>query len=70
MQTFKRVVSKQFVDNFEAVAERYNLRGLGQYDEAKVAARRDLENAEVCFAAMASYEPGAPKPAARRGFGE
>lgn len=70
MQTFKRVVPQQFVDDFETVAERYSLLGLGQYNEAKVAARHDLENAEVCFAAMASYEPDTPKPAARRVFGE
>lgn len=53
MQTSKRVVSQQFIDDFEAVATRYNLRELGQYEEAKAAARRDLKSAEVCFAAMA-----------------
>lgn len=47
------MASKQFVANFEAVAERYKLRELGEYELAKQAARRDLENAEVCFAAMA-----------------
>lgn len=46
-------VSQQFVDGFEAVAARYNLRELGEYEAAKEAARRDLENAEVCFSAMA-----------------
>lgn len=46
-------VNKQFVDDFEAVATRYNLRELGEYELAKAAARRDLENAEVCFAAIA-----------------
>lgn len=45
--------SKQFADDFEAVAEHYKLRELGQYEEAKQAARRDIEAAEVCFAAMA-----------------
>ncbi len=45
--------SKQFVADFEAVATRYRLRELGEYEAAKAAARRDLENAEVCFAAMA-----------------
>ena len=45
--------SKQFVADFEAVATRYNLRELGEYELAKAAARRDLENAEVCFAAIA-----------------
>ena len=47
------MASKQFVADFEAVALRYNLRELGEYEAAKEAARRDLENAEVCFAAMA-----------------
>ena len=46
-------VTEQFVADFEAVAARYNLRELGEYDQAKAAARRDMENAEVCFAAMA-----------------
>lgn len=54
MRTSKPVaVPQQFVDDFEAVAARYNLRELGQYDEAKAAARRDMENAEVCFSVMA-----------------
>ena len=54
MQTFERkTVSQQFVDNFETVAARYRLRELGEYEAAKAAARHDLENAEVCFAAMA-----------------
>lgn len=49
-------VSKQFVADFEAVALRYNLRELGEYETAKQAARRDLENAEACFAAMAKED--------------
>lgn len=54
MQTSKPVtVTEQFAADFEAIAARYKLRELGEYDEAKAAARRDLENAEVCFAAMA-----------------
>lgn len=47
------MASRQFVADFEAVATRYNLRECGEYDEAKAAARRDMENAEVCFAKMA-----------------
>lgn len=46
-------MSRKFVADFELVATRYNLRELGQYEEARAAARRDLESAEVCFAAMA-----------------
>ena len=54
MQTSKSVtVTEQFVADFEAVATRYKLRELGEYEAAKAAARRDLESAEVCFAAMA-----------------
>ena len=49
-------VSKQFVDDFEVVAARYNLRELGEYETAKEAARRDLENAETCFAALAKED--------------
>jgi len=49
-------VSKQFVADFEAVALRYNLRELGEYEAAKEAARRDLENAETCFSAMAKED--------------
>ena len=50
------MASKQFVADFEAVALRYNLRELGEYETAKEAARRDLENAEACFAALAKEE--------------
>lgn len=46
-------VTEQFVADFEAVAARYKLRELGEYEAARAAARRDMENAEVCFAAMA-----------------
>lgn len=53
----KRVsVSKTFADDFEAVAARYNLRELGEYEDAKKAARRDIESAETCFAAIAKEE--------------
>jgi hypothetical protein len=46
-------VSKQFAADFEDVARHYRLRELGEYDEAKEAARRDIEAAKMCFAAMA-----------------
>lgn len=45
-------VNKQFVADFEAVCTRYNLT-TEEREEAKQAARRDLENAQVCFAALA-----------------
>lgn len=51
------MASKQFVADFEAVAVHYKLRELGQYDEAKAAARRDMPNAIVCFASMAKDVP-------------
>ena len=55
--TPKRVtVTKQFVDNFEKVAECYNLKELGEYDLAKEAARRDIESADVCFASIAGED--------------
>lgn len=47
------MVSKQFVADFELVAEHYRLRELGEYDDAKQAARQDLVAAAEAFAAMA-----------------
>lgn len=47
------MASKQFVADFEAVATRYKLRELGEHESAKAAARRDMDAAEVCFAAIA-----------------
>lgn len=46
-------VTKQFANDFELVAEHYGLNELGEYEEAKQAARHDLEVAQVSFAAMA-----------------
>lgn len=48
-----KIVPRQFHDDFEAVAERYNLRELGEYEEAKQAARNDLDNAIITFSKMA-----------------
>lgn len=53
MRASRQIVSQQFVDDFEAVASRYKLREFGEYELAKAAARRDLDAAEVCFAAIA-----------------
>ena len=47
------IVPQQFIDDFEKVAARYRLRELGEYEEAKAAARRDMGNAAVCFREMA-----------------
>lgn len=53
MSTSKKTVSKQFADDFEAVATHYKLRECGEYEAAKEAARRDLDNAATCYAALA-----------------
>lgn len=45
--------TRQFSEDFELVAAHYRLKELGEYDEAKRAARNDLEAAQVSFAAMA-----------------
>lgn len=45
-------VSRQFAEDFDAVCTRYGLTPK-EREEAKQAARRDLESAIVCFAAMA-----------------
>lgn len=47
-------VTQQFIADFEFVAEYYNLRALGEYEQAKESARRDLKNAIECYAAIAS----------------
>ena len=56
MPISKCVVSQKFVDDFELVATRYNLRELGEYEEAKEAARRDIENAISTYAQLAKEE--------------
>lgn len=48
-----KAVPRQFVDDFETVAEHYGLRHIGEYLIAKDAARDDLENAIVTYAALA-----------------
>lgn len=47
------VVSQGFVDDFELVAAHYELKKHGEYDLAKDLARKDLDNAIVCYAEMA-----------------
>ncbi len=46
-------VPSSFVSDFEAVAIRYRLHDLGEYAEAKQAARGDMDAAIVCFEIMA-----------------
>lgn len=47
-------VSRKFVADFETVATRYKLLELGEYADAKEAARRDIEAAQEAFAAIAA----------------
>lgn len=44
---------RQFVEDFELVAERYHLRELGEYELAKSAARADLEAAITTYRSLA-----------------
>jgi len=46
--------NRQLVQDFDLVAEHYGLKELGEYDEARQAARNDIESAKICFAAMAA----------------
>lgn len=48
------MVSKRFAADFETVAAHYNLRELGEYADAKEAARRDIEAAQEAFAVIAA----------------
>lgn len=47
------IVPQGFIDDFEKVVAHYRLRELGEYEEAKAHARRDLEGALVCFRSLA-----------------
>ena len=49
------MASKQFVADFDTVCARYGLTE-AEKQEAREAARRDLENAETCFAALAKED--------------
>lgn len=53
-----RIASKQFVADFELVAEHYDLKALGEYDQVKQIARNDMVNAVPCFASMAAQIRG------------
>jgi len=47
-------VSREFLKQFDLVARHYRLAELGELEEAKAAARGDMESAEKCFAALAA----------------
>jgi hypothetical protein len=47
------MAKREFVQNFNKVARFYRLEELGEIEEAKECARRDMEAAEVCYAAIA-----------------
>jgi len=53
MRTSK-VVPRQFVEDFELVADHYGLKHISEYFPAKEAARNDLENAVICYAHLAN----------------
>lgn len=53
MSTSEVKVTKQFQQDFMLVAKHYMLEELGELETAKQAARGDMENAEICYAAMA-----------------
>lgn len=44
---------KQFVDDFEFVAAHYRLAELGEYDEAKLTAKNNIADAQICFSVLA-----------------
>ena len=48
-----KIVPREFVNDFEAVANHYQLKALGEYETAKQAARADLDNAITTYAALA-----------------
>lgn len=50
----KTAATKQFVSDFDLVTNYYGLRALGEYEDAKQAARRDIEGATIAFASLAA----------------
>lgn len=46
-------VPKQFMDDFETVADFYRLKELGEYDTAKAAVKRDTQAAIVTYSRLA-----------------
>lgn len=53
-QSPRVAVPPRFVADFELVAAHYNLKALGEYEEAKQAARNDMDSAITCFARLAA----------------
>lgn len=45
---------RQFAEDFELVAEHYQLREHGEYERAKAAARDNMQNAITCYTAIAN----------------
>lgn len=50
-----KYVPPQFVKDFEVVAEYYQFKQNGEYEEAKNTVKNDLNNAIVCYAELANY---------------
>lgn len=53
MSTSEIKATKKFKADFMLVAKHYMLAELGELETAKQAARNDMANAEICYAAMA-----------------
>lgn len=53
MQTSRKTVSQQFVNDFETVSRHYMLAECGELEQAKSAARADIDAAITTFAALA-----------------
>ena len=51
-------VPRSFKNDFELVATYYGIRSSGEYEQAKQAARNDLQNAITTFAAIAAEIQG------------
>jgi hypothetical protein len=50
-----KYVPPEFVKDFELVASYYQFKQSGEYEEAKLLAKSDLENAIPCYKIMADY---------------
>lgn len=51
-------VKRQFAADFETVAAYYKLHEFGEYEEAKEKARRDLDDAVICYTSIAKLLRG------------
>lgn len=61
-----QIVPREFVEDFELVAEHYGLKHISEYFPAKDAARSDLQNAITCYASLADEIRGNNEAASPR----